>query len=266
MKKRNNLFVFLAASLLVIGSCASKKATERGKNVVTKEFRISDYSKIELVAGGKLEFDYEQKRSSPYLSVTTDRDIFEKMEIRVSGDKLIIRPKEQNARLSPTVFKVTGNSRRLKKVSLTGGGTFYVNSNLSTDDLELNITGSGVMRLDQKVSAEDVETKIAGSGAIHFGNLRAKEIESSIAGSGFVKLSGEVREGSFKIAGSGIIEAFDCPCRSAETQIGGSGQIEVTATRSLDARISGSGTIRYKGNPADISRSTSGSGNIRKVN
>lgn len=265
MKKSNNLFIFMAVSLLTIASCASKKATEEGKHVITREFRVSDYSKIELVGGGKLEFDYEQKKSSPYLSVTTDRDIFEKMEIRVSGDRLIIRPKEQNARLSPTVFRVTANSRNLKKVSLSGGGTFSVNSNLSTDDLELNIAGSGIMRFDQKVSADEVDTKIAGSGAITFGNLRAEEIESSIAGSGIVKLYGEAREGTFTIAGSGCIEAFGCICRSVEARIGGSGKIEVTATRSLDAKVGGSGSIRYKGNPSDISRSASGSGNIRKA-
>ena len=42
----------------------------------------------------------------------------------------------------------------------------------------------------------------------------------------------------------------------------GSADIKVTATEMIKARVSGSGDIRYKGNPKKIDTKTSGSGDI----
>ena len=266
MKKRNNLFIFLAVSLLAIASCSSQKSVQSNGKVETREFKVSDYSKIELQGGAKLEFEYEQKKSAPRLSVTTDREIFEKMEIRVSGGKLVIRPKERNARLSPTVFKVVGNSRHLDKVELTGGGVFSANSPLSTRELELEITGSGHIRLNEKVEADEVSAEIAGSGKFAAYKIQAREISCEIAGSGNMMLGGTARKGSFEIAGSGKIDASGCTLRSADAEIAGSGNIRVKATEALDAEIAGSGLIEYRGNPSNISRSVSGSGTIRNAN
>jgi hypothetical protein len=44
--------------------------------------------------------------------------------------------------------------------------------------------------------------------------------------------------------------------------LSGSGNIFVTATRSLDASVSGSGTINYAGNPPNVTKSVTGSGAI----
>lgn len=44
--------------------------------------------------------------------------------------------------------------------------------------------------------------------------------------------------------------------------LSGSGTIHVTATKSLDASVPGSGTIIYSGNPQDVTKSITGSGAI----
>jgi hypothetical protein len=50
--------------------------------------------------------------------------------------------------------------------------------------------------------------------------------------------------------------------RDATASIDGSGSIVLNATHSLDASISGSGSILYTGNPAQVTKSVSGSGTI----
>ena len=42
----------------------------------------------------------------------------------------------------------------------------------------------------------------------------------------------------------------------------GSGRIVLTATKSLDASVPGSGAIMYSGNPQDVTKSITGSGAI----
>jgi hypothetical protein len=44
--------------------------------------------------------------------------------------------------------------------------------------------------------------------------------------------------------------------------LSGSGNIFVTARKSLDASLPGSGTISYSGDPADVTKSVTGSGAI----
>ena len=45
-------------------------------------------------------------------------------------------------------------------------------------------------------------------------------------------------------------------------RVAGSGDADVNVTNKLDASVSGSGDVRYTGNPKSISSSKSGSGDI----
>jgi hypothetical protein len=47
--------------------------------------------------------------------------------------------------------------------------------------------------------------------------------------------------------------------------ITGSGGVEITVNKDLDADISGSGTVLYKGNPARVNSDASGSGSVKKM-
>ena len=48
----------------------------------------------------------------------------------------------------------------------------------------------------------------------------------------------------------------------ARAVVSGSGRIVLTATKSLDATVSGSGAIMYGGNPEEVEQSVTGSGAI----
>ena len=64
------------------------------------------------------------------------------------------------------------------------------------------------------------------------------------------------------MAGSGDIEAYDLKAETAELKISGSGTIRASVEKELVARISGSGNIKYKGNPRIEDIKVSGSGNV----
>ena len=46
--------------------------------------------------------------------------------------------------------------------------------------------------------------------------------------------------------------------------VAGSGDVKLTATKAIDARVQGSGVVRYYGNPGRASTRVSGSGKISK--
>jgi hypothetical protein len=50
-----------------------------------------------------------------------------------------------------------------------------------------------------------------------------------------------------------------------EVRISGSGDVEISVKAELDASISGSGTVNYKGNPNHVNSNALGSGIVRRV-
>ncbi len=66
----------------------------------------------------------------------------------------------------------------------------------------------------------------------------------------------------FKLMGKGPLLGLIIYSNNETTLTPGSGQAKVNASVSLNARIKGSGSIRYKGNPQKVNTHISGSGKV----
>lgn len=107
--------------------------------------------------------------------------------------------------------------------------------------------------------------ELTGSGDIGtIGNFNFTDLSLNITGSGNFSFAGTCKTLNTRISGSGDIRAYDLPTEAITARISGSGNMQLNATRTLDATISGSGDIIYKGNPATVTKSISGSGSVRK--
>lgn len=124
----------------------------------------------------------------------------------------------------------------------------------------LLIEGSGDV-VGDFAGADDVEISIEGSGDVEASGIDADAVTVSIGGSGDIELSGATTALRASIEGSGDIDADDLSAVDATTSIDGSGEIRVHATGTLDASISGSGTVTYSGG-AKVTSSIDGSGEI----
>lgn len=71
----------------------------------------------------------------------------------------------------------------------------------------------------------------------------------NVAGSGTVKISGSADKANYSVAGSGDLYASDFKVQDISASVAGSGDIKCHAVEHLKARVSGSGTIGYKGDP-----------------
>ena len=84
----------------------------------------------------------------------------------------------------------------------------------------------------------------------------------TISGSGVVRASGTTERLDATVSGSGQAELGGVEASAVQAVVSGSGEIVVTATESLDASVPGSGSIVYGGNPSDVTKSVTGSGEI----
>ncbi|WP_214072287.1 head GIN domain-containing protein [Mucilaginibacter sp. dw_454] len=127
----------------------------------------------------------------------------------------------------------------------------------------ITVTGSGDIYFKEGLNAENIRLKVTGSGDVQ-GKLNAKNLSASITGSGDVKLSGRADNQDVDISGSGDYTARDFTVNNTKISITGSGDASVIANSSLAAHVSGSGDIHYGGNPKNISKNKSGSGDIER--
>lgn len=259
-------FIWLISLLFLVSSCNARIIRGDG-NIVTETIEISDYKKISLA--GSVKVNYTQSESNPYLEVSLDKNIFEMFEFVVEGDEhLYIRPKKEFRRhisFRPTEFNIRTNSTLLEKVEAAGNVEFNVNSTLSADKIKFDLAGSGKINLNERVTVKSLSASIAGSATLNAPEVFCNDFKGEVAGSGTMNIGGSTESAKFNIAGSGDVRAFEFHIDELKCDIAGSGDIEAYVNNSININVAGSGKVRYKGNPTDITRSIVGSGSIQKV-
>ena len=146
------------------------------------------------------------------------------------------------------------------KASTPGGGEIsYALTVPPLGSLELSCSGSaqgaGVLTGDAQISA-------SGSGAANLTDLDLSNLVVDLSGSGNIELSGRALTQRVTVSGSGGYTGSALASEQADVEVSGSGSATVDVTGRLSATVSGSGDITYTGNPSQIDRDSSGSGDI----
>ena len=125
----------------------------------------------------------------------------------------------------------------------------------------LQINGSG--DVDSEVSSDDLEVGIDGSGELSMNAIDASSVSIEISGSGDVELEGRTDELTVSIDGSADVDTERLDAARVSVDIDGSGDVSVAASDTLDVSISGSASVRYTGSP-DVTEDISGSGDVSR--
>lgn len=139
-------------------------------------------------------------------------------------------------------IKVTIPLEKISLLNFGGSGTITTKNSIISDELELHLSGSGNTNID----------------------VNTKKLTAVLSGSGNLKVNGSSIDTDVILSGSGRIDCSKLLCENASASISGSGNIEVNPTKTLDAKLSGSGNIYYSGDPEKVDKKVSGSGNIKK--
>ncbi len=124
-----------------------------------------------------------------------------------------------------------------------------------------SLTAKSPMSVEVNLPSLNVVT-LAGGGTIVVTGIKTESLTVSLSGSGNLTGSGTATFLDLSVSGSGNAQFMQLAASDAHAVVSGSGNIFVTATKSLDASIPGSGTIIYSGNPQDVTKSVTGSGAI----
>ena len=244
MKHTTKLFVFLFAAFPVLTSCVLPNKPIYGNHqLVNERINIDNYEKVILNISG--EVYYQQfSDSAPYLQIHTDENIFKVLDVKVQDNKLIIDVQKDSI-IRPSKLTIYTCSHNLDQVTVNGSGKIRLKGEVNSNDLKLNITGSGDLLAD---------------------SLLCNVLTVNITGSGNTQLTGASNRSSFTITGSGNIDAFDYFVQDMNCRITGSGNIKALVTNKLNAKLIGSGSLFYRGDPQSITKIITGSGKVNAVN
>lgn len=127
----------------------------------------------------------------------------------------------------------------------------------------IKITGMADVKSENRLNCNQLTIESNGAGGIDL-DVNAKEIITDISGIGDVILSGIATLHTSKVSGTGSLRASNLETDKSVVKVSGVGDAKVNAKQTIDADVSGAGSIIYKGNPAERIINISGIGSVRE--
>lgn len=268
--KKNILFLIVClVSFSVIGQ--------------NKEVRnVGTFSKISFRVPGKLLL---RQGNAQKVEIQGDQDVLSEIDTKVEGNRLTIEKKNKSRNWNSdddniTVYVTVQN---VESLHVGGSGDLIAETKITGSDIDLNVSGSGSLKaeveatgsLDADVSgsgdievrgrAQSFSSSVSGSGKVNLAMNITENANFGVSGSGKIEASGNAASVKTTISGSGKLLAANLETNSCDVKISGSGDVQINVKNELDATISGSGTVSYKGNPSKVNSHASGSGRVSKM-
>ena len=233
----------LTVSLVLISiSIASAqnwdKEKVKGNGVQTTVTRTTEnYDKIAVQGSFNVELIAAKEGT---IAINGDENLMEYLITEVVDQELKIYFKKNINYSYKNKITITVPFEEINEVSLTGSGEIITKNTINANNFEVKMTGSGDCKLQ----------------------INAQKTIAKFTGSGNLELLGTTDELEAKTAGSGAINCLNLASQNVNATVAGSGDLQVNCSNNLIAKVAGSGTIKYTGNPKTTDTKVSGSGDI----
>jgi hypothetical protein len=124
-----------------------------------------------------------------------------------------------------------------------------------------NLNAKSPMYVTVSVPSLD-RIRLRGNGNIAVTGVNSRRLTVALPGNGNIQAAGAVTRLVVTISGAGNAELRQVIARDARAALNGDGSIMLTATHRLTAKVSGRGTILYRGDPAHVAQRVTGTGAI----
>ncbi|MBT1689744.1 head GIN domain-containing protein [Dawidia soli] len=250
----------------------------------TRETRNpGSFTKIAFRVPGKL---YLRQGNTAKVEVEGKQELLAEIETSVEGTRLVIgkRGKWNNwTWKNEDRINVYITMPTVEGLNVGGSGDLIAETRIHSENLELSVSGSGSMKLEieatggaeasvsgsggmvVKGTAKNFESRVSGSGSVDADIQVTSLADFSVSGSGRISVAGKANSVKASISGSGRVLAANLETNTCDVRISGSGDVEINVKEALNASISGSGSVLYKGDPKQLNSHSAGSGKVRKM-
>lgn len=211
-----------------------------GNGNVTKDDRIFS-EKIDVIKASN-GLDIEVVNSTvQVVSVEADENLQDIIETEFKNGVLYVRT-TKNIRKAKSK-KVTIAFVELDGIHASSGANVKGLSGVVSNNLDLKVSSGAQMDL----------------------TVMAKELAAQASSGGTITLRGQARTFGSKASSGSTIDARELQAIYCNSRASSGANITLNIERSLDAKASSGGDIRYLGNPEVVNQNTSSSGSVRKL-
>jgi hypothetical protein len=221
------------------------------KNVTTTR-QASGFNAVSVSSGVDL---YITQGSNESVKIEADEDFQKYVIVKVQNGTLeiYIEPNHSGAINITSLFKKMSLTNKLKayvtlpdltKLNASGGSDVYSQGNWKVNALKMVATGGSDIKFE----------------------LQGAVLETTATGGSDLTLKGKINSLTTSASGGSDVMAGDLQTDKAIVTASGGSDVTVNVTSQLDAKANGGSDIYYKGNPAKISRDSSGGSDITKKN
>ncbi|MBO9584525.1 MAG: DUF2807 domain-containing protein [Flavobacterium sp.] len=238
--KKSILLIALSLFLTTANSNAQTKISGNG-NVITETRTTGDYDGIKIA--GFFDVDLVAGKEGKII-LKGEENLLSSIKVEVEGNELKVYVEKgiQIRTSSGKKIELTIPFEKISSVSLSGSGDIKTKNKINNDSFSAKLSGSGNFDLD----------------------VDSKNLDLALSGSGDIVLKGKADSFTSKVSGSGNVNASNLKSQTVDVTVSGSGNSVVTCETSITGRVSGSGNIKYLGNPEKRDVKVSGSGKIYK--
>lgn len=219
---------FMLSSFVLIGLT--------GLAQTSQQRTIPAFNKLEVSGATSVVFTQSDSAS---VKITGSENEIGNILSTVENDVLSIRSKGNFK--APYKVYVTGPS--LKEITATGASKVSISDTLRTETLDISVTGASAVK----------------------GTIKTGSVQVSATGASAVELAGSTKASQSTISGASTLKSYDLFSENTRITTSGASSAKVYASQKISADATGSSTIKFKGNPEEVSAEASTSSSIARV-
>lgn len=205
-----------------------------------KEFKIADFTKI--TATGNFKVTLIKGTENKVKAINSDQNIDDdQLFAEVQGTELILKLIKDTYKVRKVEYIVY--YKEVFELHAKRGAWFKSEELFTNKSLDLNVESGGGIKIKVDCNTVDVVIKNGGT----------------------VNISGKSENANFSINKGGNIAAYNLVTTNSNSKVMFGGEILVNVTKSLFAVVKSGGTIKYKGNPTEVSEEIKLGGKIVKL-
>jgi len=233
------LFILFGLFTTVSFGCWNIPEDRSTGDFVKEERSVSGFTSLDI--GGAFKI-YLSQGDQEKLVIEADKEEIGEIVTEVVGNKLTISTKAGwGERFHEMSIYLT--FKNLEYIDFSGAVEVVCENALSFKDLEMDV--SGAAEIDMELMADRFEAEFSGASEIDF--------------------RGKCKSGYFELSGASEFNAEGLEFEDLSIELSGASDAKVFATNKLNIDASGASSIRYKGNPPDISIDESGASSIKPM-
>lgn len=239
---KNRTILVLALLCVAAISAQRNKKIEGNGNVVTLTINTQEYSGISV--GGPFDVALVSGKEGN-ITIKGEENILEYIETKVTNSTLTIKKKNNlNIRMSRNArVLITIPVESINAIRLSGSGRLSSSKTLKSDHFKIRISGSRNLELVLEVESLSVRA----------------------SGSSTIKLIGNAKNLDVRSSGSSHFKTYELEVDNASFVMSGSSNCRITVNESLNAKLSGSSNMKYRGNPSKVHSKASGSARVINI-